>query len=210
MALKSIGLSERHVAQTCQLVAAILHLGNIKFTIGRGHDVDAAVTQNVDVLGIVAEFLGVQPSALETTLAYKTKLLKRELCTVFFDTDGASDNHDDLVKTLYTLLFAWLNEYINQRLCCDDFDTFIGLFDLPGPQNMTTCPNSLDQFCINFANEHLQNFIQKCIFELHIDEYWIEGVSHFPLVPYFDNAECVRLLQNKPGGVVHIMDDQAR
>ncbi|KAG6372220.1 hypothetical protein JVT61DRAFT_8020 [Boletus reticuloceps] len=29
MALKSIGLSKRHVAQTCQLVAAILHPGNI-------------------------------------------------------------------------------------------------------------------------------------------------------------------------------------
>ncbi|KAG6370548.1 hypothetical protein JVT61DRAFT_11337 [Boletus reticuloceps] len=77
MALKSVGLSKRHVAQTCQLVAAILHLGNIEFTIDRGRDVDTAVVRNVDVLGIVAEFLGVQPSALETTLAYKTKLVKR-------------------------------------------------------------------------------------------------------------------------------------
>ncbi|KAG6376773.1 myosin head, motor domain-containing protein [Boletus reticuloceps] len=76
MALKSVGLSKRHVTQTCQLVAAILHLGNIKFTIDRSRDVDAAVIQNVDVLSIVAKFLGVQPSALETMLAYKTKLVK--------------------------------------------------------------------------------------------------------------------------------------
>ena len=211
MALKSIGLSKRLVAQTCQLVAAILHLGNIEFTIDRGRDVDAAVVRNMDVLGIVAEFLGVQPPALESTLAYKTKLVKKELCTVFLDPDGASDNRDDLAKTLYSLLFAWLNEHINQRLCRDDFDTFIGLFDLPGPQNMTSRPNSLDQFCINFANERLQNFIQKQIFESHVDEYQTEGISPFvPSVPYFDNAECVRLLQNMPGGLVHIMDDQAR
>ncbi|KAF8141128.1 P-loop containing nucleoside triphosphate hydrolase protein [Boletus edulis] len=169
------------------LVAAILHLGNIEFTIDRGRDMDTAVVRGVDVLGIVTEFLGIQPSALETTLAYKTKL------------------------TLYSLLFAWLNEHINRRLCRDDFDTFIGLFDLPGPQNMTSCPNSLDQFCINFANEHLQNFVRKCIFESHVDEYRTEGISRFvPSVPYFDNAECVRLLQNKPGGLIHIMDDQAR
>ena len=211
LALKSVGLSKRNVAQTCQLVAAILHLGNIEFTVDRGRDVDAAVVRNVDVLGIVAEFLGVQPSALESTLAYKTKLVKKELCTVFLDPDGASDNRDDLAKTLYSLLFAWLNEYINQRLCRDDFDTFIGLFDLPGPQNMTSRPNSLDQFCINFANERLQHFTQKRIFESHVDEYQTEGISRIvPSVPYFDNAECVRLLQNKPGGLIHIMDDQAR
>ncbi|KAG6377815.1 myosin head-domain-containing protein [Boletus reticuloceps] len=83
MALKSVGLSKRHVAQTCQLVAAILHLGNIEFTIDRSCDVDAAVIRNVDVLGIVAEFLGIQPSTLQTTLACKTKLIKRELCTVY-------------------------------------------------------------------------------------------------------------------------------
>ncbi|KAG6376774.1 P-loop containing nucleoside triphosphate hydrolase protein [Boletus reticuloceps] len=77
--------------------------------------------------------------------------------------------------------------------------------------SLTSHPNSLDQLYINFANEHLQNLIQKCIFELHIDEYWTEGISRFvPSVPYFDNAECVRLLQNKPGGLIHIMDDQAR
>lgn len=31
-----------------------------------------------------------------------------------------------------------------------------------------------------------------------------------PPVPYFDNVECIRLLQNRPGGLVHIMDNQAR
>ncbi|KAI9456725.1 P-loop containing nucleoside triphosphate hydrolase protein [Boletus coccyginus] len=70
------------------LLVAILHLSNIEFT------VDPAVVRNIDVLGIVAEFLGVQPSALESTLSYKTKLVKKELCTVFMDPDGASDNRD--------------------------------------------------------------------------------------------------------------------
>ncbi|KAI6130624.1 glycosyltransferase family 2 protein [Pisolithus croceorrhizus] len=211
VALKTIGLSKRHVAQACQLIAAILHLGNLEFTVDRSRDVDAAVVRNVDTLALVAEFLGVQPSALENALSYKTKLVKKELCTVFLDPDGASDNRDDLAKTLYSLLFAWLNEHINQRLCRDDFDTFIGLFDLPGPQNMTGRSNSLDQFCINFANERLHHFIQQRLFESHVDEYQSEGISKYvPPISYFDNSECVRLFQNKPGGLIHIMDDQAR
>ncbi|PFH46960.1 glycosyltransferase family 2 protein [Amanita thiersii Skay4041] len=211
VALKGIGLSKRHVAQTCQLIAAILHLGNLEFTIDRHRNEDAAVVRNTDVLAIVAEFLGIQASALESVLSYKTKMLKKELCTVFLDPDGASDNRDDLANTLYSLLFGWLNEHINQRLCREDFNTFIGLFDLPGPQNLTSRPNTLDQFCINFANERLQHFVQRRLFESHVNEYNLEGISRFvPHVPYFDNSECVRLLQHRPGGLIHIMDDQAR
>jgi len=210
VALKTVGMSKRHVAQTCQLIAAILHLGNLEFIVDRHRNEDAAVVRNTDILEIVADFLGVTASALEAALSYKTKLVKKELCTVFLDPDGASDNRDDLAKTLYSLLFAWLNEHINQRFCKDDFSTFIGLFDLPGPQNMTSRPNSLDQFCINFANERLQHFMQKRLFEAHVNEYSIEGIANLvPQVPYFDNAECVRLLQNQPGGLIHIMDDQA-
>ena len=89
--------------------------------------------RNTDTLALVVDFLGVQPSALENALSYRTKMVKKELCTVFLDPDGASDNHDDLAKTLYSLLFTWLNEHINQHLCRDDLDTFVGLFDLPGP-----------------------------------------------------------------------------
>lgn len=211
VALKAIGLSKRHVAQTCQLIAAILHLGNLEFIIDRGRNEDAAVVRNTDVLEIVSEFLGIQSSALEIALSYKTKLVKKELCTVFLDPDGASDNRDDLAKTLYSLLFGWLNEYINQKLCRDDFATFVGLFDLPGPQNLSSRPNTLDQFCINFANERLQHFLLRRLFESHVAEYNAEGISRFvPTVPYFDNSECVRLLQHKPGGLIHIMDDQAR
>ncbi|KAI0725977.1 glycosyltransferase family 2 protein [Fomitopsis betulina] len=211
MALKNVGFSKRHVAQTCQLVAAILHLGNLEFTVDRFRNEEAAVVRNTDVLDIVADFLGVQSSALEASLSYRTKLVKKEVCTVFLDPDGSSDNRDELAKSLYALLFAWLNEHINQRLCRDDFSTFIGLFDLPGPQNLTSRPNSLDQFCINFANERLHNFIQKKLFESHVAEYNSEGISSLvPQVAYFDNSECLRLLQNKPGGLIHIMDDQAR
>jgi chitin synthase len=138
-------------------------------------------------------------------------LSKKELYTVFLDPDGVSDNRDDLSKTIYSFLVAWLNEHINQWLCKEDFATFISLFDALGPQKMPSPPNSLDQFCINFANERLQIWIQKFLPEKHVKEYTIEGISRFVTqVPYFDNAEGFRLLQNVPGGLIHIMDDQAQ
>ena len=109
-----------------------------------------------------------------------------------------------ILLRLYTLLFAWLTEHINQRLCRDDLDTFIGLFDLPGR------PNSFNQFCINLVNECLHHFIQCCLFKAHVDKYKSEGIALLvPPIPYFDNSECIRLLHNRPGGLIHIMDDQA-
>ena len=112
-----------------------------------------------------------------------------------------------MAKTLYSLLFGWLNEYINQKLCRDDFAMFIGLFDLPGPQNLSSRPSTLDQFCINFANKWLQHFLLRRLFESHIAKYNTEDISRFvPSIPYFYNSECMR----KPGGLIHIMDDQTR
>ena len=74
--------------------------------IDRGRDVDATVICNQDTLDLVADFLGVTPSALETALSYKTKLIKKELCMVFLDPDGAANNRDDLAKTLYSAFVA--------------------------------------------------------------------------------------------------------
>jgi myosin heavy subunit len=65
---RQYGVSKRHGAQTCQLIAAILHLGNLEFTVYRGRDVDAAIVRNQDVLALVAEFLGITISIRDCAL----------------------------------------------------------------------------------------------------------------------------------------------
>ena len=213
-AFKLVGLSKRLVAQICQLVAAILHIGNLEFVVDHDKNVDAAVVRNWDVLETIGEFLGVDPVELEGVFNCKTTVISKEVCTVFLDPEGASANRDDLAKSLYGLLFAWLNENINERLCRDDFANFIGILDLPGFQNNSgfgARSNSLDQFCVNFANERLQNWILQATFERQTAEFAAEGLTTVvPQVPFFDNSECVRMLSTTPGGLIHIMDDQTK
>lgn len=214
LAFKTVGLSKRLVAQVCQLVAAILHLGNVDFVQDKSRNEEAAVVRNADVLHIVAEFLGVAPGALENVFSYRSKMIKKELITVFCDTDAAQRNRDELAVTLYSLLFTWVNEHINEKQCRDDFASYIGLFDLPGSQNVggtTSRSNSLDQFCVNYANEKLQSWTLKRVFESRTEEMAQEGLGQLiPRTPFYDNAECVRLFDNVPGGLIDILDDQTR
>ena len=67
IALKTISFSKRHVAQI--LVTAILHLGSLKFTIDRHRNENAVIVHNTDLLDIIANFLGIQPAALEAALS---------------------------------------------------------------------------------------------------------------------------------------------
>ena len=90
-----------------------------------------------------------------------------------------------------------------------DFHIFIGLFDLPGPQNMTGRPNSLDQFCLSLLTNVFITLSNANYSSPHVDEYRSEGIASLvPSISYFDNSECIRPLQNKPEKTDHTMVDR--
>ncbi|PLW12505.1 hypothetical protein PCANC_16555 [Puccinia coronata f. sp. avenae] len=218
-AFKAIGFSKKSVASTCQLLAAILHLGNLEFVLDKAKNAEAATVANPPLLDVIASFLGVKSESLESTLTYQTRMVSGERCTIFLDSEGASQNRDDLAKMLYGLLFSWLNESINQKLCRDDFTSFISLIDLPGTQNNLSRGlsqgegNNLDTFCFNLANERIHGLVLNELFVKNKAEYVTEGIdAHLPglQAPFYDNAEILRVLTHVPGGLVHIIDDQSR
>lgn len=219
-AFKAIGFPKKGVASTCQLLAALLHLGNLEFVQDNGRNTEAASVSNTAVLDVVASFLGVRAEVLESTLTYQTRMVSGERCTVFLDPEGASANRDELARTLYGLLFTWLNETINQKLCKDDFATFIALVDLPGTQNHIGRGlnqgegNTLDTFCFNLANERAHAFALNQLFVATRAEYATEEIQPQLLpnieTPFIDNSDLLRVLTHNPGGLVHIIDDQTR
>lgn len=209
-AFKVVGLSARLVAQVCQLLATIVHIGNLQFLSG-GADHEGAIVQNLDVLDTVAEFLGVPAESLEELFSFKTILVRREVCTTFLDPEQAEQVRDELARTLYSLLFSWLNEHMNQKLCKDSFGSFIALLDLPGAQNNagpTAGINSVDQFCFNFANEKVYNWLLHRVHDTSFEEARKEGLT-MSKIPYFDNSECLKMLSEPRSGIVRILDDHA-
>ncbi|WVR04387.1 hypothetical protein IAU60_001389 [Kwoniella sp. DSM 27419] len=210
-AFKVVGLSNRLVAQICQLLATILHIGNLQFESG-GEQHEGAIVTDFDLLSTIAEFLGVSPEALADLFSFKTVLMRKEVCTTFLDAETAELVRDELARTLYSLLFSWLNEHINQKLCKDSFGSFIAILDLPGVQNNSgpvAMFNSVDQFCFNLANEKLHNWVLHRLHETPLEEAGSEKLTVTRL-PYFDNSECLRMLSDSKGGLISILDEQAR
>lgn len=203
--LKALGFQKKHIARMMQLLAAILHLGNIVFVDDPSKGQEAANVKNVDVLSLAADFLGVDPHGLQLVLTYKTKLIKKDVTTVFLNAEQASKQRDDLATALYSLMFTWIVEQINVKLCNENFHSFIGIVDLPGPQNSQSQAR-FENYCVNYSNEKFHDFVLRQIFELDNAMYEQDGIK-MPNVPYFSNSACVQLFDKPSNGLNAILSE---
>ncbi|WFD42488.1 chitin synthase [Malassezia psittaci] len=207
-ALDIMGMPSVQRSAMMDILVAILHISNFEFVQDDGRHTAARIVSE-EPLYIAASLLGVGASALSNAVTHLTKVVRGDLCTIMLDADGAAENRDALMRMLYSLLFAWLNEFVNQQLSNDQFHAYIGLFDIPGFSNRVH--NSLDQFAVNLLADTVHRHMSVSLLERRTVEMEQEGLSHMaPLPIASDEPERLRLLTNFPGGLVHIMDDQTR
>ena len=224
-ALRKLEFPRSEIAEICQILASILHIGQLEFETtsstmataddsgGFSHEGAQTTTtvKNKDVLGIIAAFLGVGATELQTTLGYKTKMLHKERVTVMLDPAGARGNANELARTLYSLLVAYVIESINQRLCApeDSIGNTISIVDFPGFQQQSSTGSTLDQLLANAATESLYNLTLQNFFDRKADLLETEEVS-VPATSYFDNSDAVKGLLKSGNGLLSILDDQTR
>ncbi|KIY65055.1 glycosyltransferase family 2 protein [Cylindrobasidium torrendii FP15055 ss-10] len=231
-AMRSLGFKTKSMTAIFTLLVAILELGNIQFVDGDQHDV-AAFIANPEVLDHACRLLGISPDDLTQTLTNKTSYVRKELYTVLLNAEQAAAQRDTFVRDLYAILFAFVVETINHKLAPSSKDappaSQIVFLDQPGYQTrapsgtssmaLSAVPlvsaygnNSFDEFCFNFSEELIHNFVQRNIFEDavgHNSHIVGDGVQ-LPAISTMDNSACVELLrgtidiqpQRKPGGLL--------
>uniref|UniRef100_A0A671WVE7 Myosin heavy chain, fast skeletal muscle-like n=1 Tax=Sparus aurata TaxID=8175 RepID=A0A671WVE7_SPAAU len=111
-----------------------------------------------------------------------------------------------LCKSIYEKMFLWMVVRINEMLDTKQArQFFIGVLDIAGFEIFDF--NSLEQLCINFTNEKLQQFFNHTMFVLEQEEYKKEGIIWEFIDFGMDLAACIELIE-KPMGIFSILEEE--
>lgn len=114
---------------------------------------------------------------------------------------------DALAKDLFNNVFNWIVRKLNLTLLPNNPSqyTSVGLLDIFGFEDFNV--NSIEQFCINYTNEKLQNLYISYVFKAEKVIFEEEGLGEFlAMIKFTDNAPIIQVLDDKPFGIFHLID----
>ncbi|XP_066274327.1 unconventional myosin-IXb-like isoform X15 [Branchiostoma lanceolatum] len=195
------------------VLSAVLHLGNIVFNRIFRDGEDAVQVKNPEELRIVSKLLKVKEETLLEALTSRTTIARRERIIISHRQAEAVATRDALAKSLYSGLFDWIVLQLNHALLHKEAKghhqgNWIGVLDIFGFEDFGQ-QNSFEQFCINFANEHLQYYFNQHVFKLEQEEYQKEGIQ-WKNIDFIDNTGCLSLVAKRPTGLLHLLDEESR
>ncbi|NWR99662.1 MYO1F protein, partial [Motacilla alba] len=205
-AMQVIGIRGEDQQLVLQIVAGILHLGNISFR----EEGNYARVENADSLAFPAYLLGVNQERLNEKVTSRKMDSKwggrSESITVTLNVEQAAYTRDALAKGLYARVFDFLVESINRAMQKPYEEYSIGVLDIYGFEIFQK--NGFEQFCINFVNEKLQQIFIELTLKAEQEEYVQEGIK-WTQIQYFNNKVVCDLIENKlnPPGIMSVLDD---
>uniref|UniRef100_A0A8D2LYX1 Myosin VA n=1 Tax=Varanus komodoensis TaxID=61221 RepID=A0A8D2LYX1_VARKO len=185
-----------------QILAAILHLGNVAFT---SRDADSCPKH--EPLKIFCDLMGVEYDQMAHWLCHRKLATATETYIKPISKLQAINARDALAKHIYAKLFNWIVDHVNEALHSTmKQHSFIGVLDIYGFETFEI--NSFEQFCINYANEKLQQQFNMHVFKLEQEEYMREEIP-WTLIDFYDNQPCINLIEAKMG-ILDLLDEECK
>ncbi|XP_013212504.1 unconventional myosin-XIX isoform X1 [Ictidomys tridecemlineatus] len=195
-----------------KVLAGLLHLGNVQFADSEDEAQPCQLTEEAKCsVRTSASLLQLPENMLLETLRIRTIRAGRQQ-QVFRKACSRAEcdtRRDCLAKLVYARLFDWLVLVINSSIYADpdSWTTFIGLLDVYGFESFPD--NSLEQLCINYANEKLQQHFVAHYLRAQQEEYAMEGLE-WSFVNYQDNQTCLDLIEGSPISICSLINEECR
>ena len=208
-AMSIVGMTEEDQHCVFRVVAVVLHLGNVVFEADPEDDEKCVLAEDSkESLEAAAELLGTQAELLEKALSTRTRQTFDGAITSPLSAAAATHSRDSLSKTIYSKLFDWLVHKINTSIGQDATSKLtVGVLDIYGFEQFKK--NDFEQFCINLANEKLQQHFNQQIFKKEQEEYKKEEIQ-WTYIDFVDNQDILDLIEKKPGGMIDLLDEQCQ
>ncbi|KAJ4897787.1 Myosin-1 [Raphanus sativus] len=205
-ALDIVHVSKEDQESVFAMLSAVLWLGNVSFTvIDNENHVEPVADES---LSTVAKLIGCNINELKLSLSKRNMRVGKDTIVQKLTLPQAIDARDALAKSIYSCLFDWLVEQINKSLAVGKRRTgrSISILDIYGFESFDK--NSFEQFCINYANERLQQHFNRHLFKLEQEEYIQDGID-WTRVDFEDNQDCLSLFEKKPLGLLSLLDEES-
>ncbi|XP_004912319.1 unconventional myosin-VIIa isoform X1 [Xenopus tropicalis] len=212
-AMKVLMFTDTENWEISRLLAAILHMGNLRYEARMYDNLDACEVVYSTSLTTAATLLEVGPQELMNCLTSRTIITRGETVSTPLSMEQALDVRDAFVKGIYGRLFVWIVDKINAAIYRPLSNEpkaarrSIGLLDIFGFENFTV--NSFEQLCINFANENLQQFFVRHVFKLEQEEYNLENIN-WQHIEFTDNQDALDMIAIKPMNIISLIDEESK
>ncbi|XP_051978889.1 unconventional myosin-Vc isoform X2 [Xyrauchen texanus] len=198
-----LGLNDSFQADVFKVLAAILHLGNV--VIKANNSDKSSIDSSDPHLGIFCDLMGIKLENMCHRLCHRRIVLSAETVVKPQPKERAINARDALAKHIYAYLFDWVIHKINRALLVPGKQhSFIGVLDIYGFETFDV--NSFEQFCINYANEKLQQQFNLHVFKLEQEEYMKEDIP-WTLIDFYDNQPVIDLIEAKMG-ILDLLDEE--
>uniref|UniRef100_A0A673KYK3 Unconventional myosin-Vb n=1 Tax=Sinocyclocheilus rhinocerous TaxID=307959 RepID=A0A673KYK3_9TELE len=205
-ALTMLGVKEIHQMSIFKIIASILHLGNVGIVSERDGE-SCHINRDDTYLHHFCRLLGIEQEQMEHWLCRRKLVTTAETYVKNMSHAQAVNARDALAKHIYAHLFDWIVEHINKALHTSTKQhSFIGVLDIYGFETFEI--NSFEQFCINYANEKLQQQFNSHVFKLEQEEYMKEQIP-WTLIDFYDNQPCIDLIEAKLG-ILDLLDEECK